>query len=146
MTSARLDKAALPPTAASGSRQPAPAPLSSILAAAGLLDGVRATTHWQDAAALARRYPGIDVDPNVLYVDNDSQVLTSAGLAAGLDMCQHMVSSDHGAAVAAATARRVVVPLVRDGARHSSSLRQARPSQRWRASNTGLDGSQRTPP
>jgi len=86
-----------------------------VLAAAGLLDGHRATTHWEGAAALARRYPAIDVDPNVLYVDNGGLLLTSAGLAAGLDMCLHMVGSDHGAAVAAATARRVVVPLVRDG-------------------------------
>jgi transcriptional regulator GlxA family with amidase domain len=86
-----------------------------VLAAAGLLDGHRATTHWEDAAALARRYPAIDVDPNVLYVDNGGRLLTSAGLAAGLDMCLHMVGSDYGAAVAAATARRVVVPLVRAG-------------------------------
>jgi transcriptional regulator GlxA family with amidase domain len=86
-----------------------------VLAAAGLLDGHRATTHWEDAAALARRYPAIDVDPNVLYVDNGGRLLTSAGLAAGLDMCLHMVGADYGAAVAAATARRVVVPLVRAG-------------------------------
>ena len=86
-----------------------------VLAAAGLLDGHRATTHWEDAAALARRYPAIDVDPNVLYVDNGGRLLTSAGLAAGLDMCLHMVGLDYGASVAAATARRVVVPLVRAG-------------------------------
>ena len=86
-----------------------------VLAAAGLLDGHRATTHWEDAAALARRYPAIDVDPNVLYVDNGGRLLTSAGLAAGLDMCLHMIGSDYGAAVAAATARKVVVPLVRAG-------------------------------
>ena len=86
-----------------------------VLAAAGLLDGRRATTHWEGAAELARRYPRVAVDPDVLYVDNDGLVLTSAGLAAGLDMCLHMVSSDYGAAVAAAAARRVVVPLVRDG-------------------------------
>jgi transcriptional regulator GlxA family with amidase domain len=86
-----------------------------VLAAAGLLDGRRATTHWEGTAELARRYPHIRVDPGVLYVDNDGLVLTSAGLAAGLDMCLHMVDRDYGAAVAAATARRVVVPLVRDG-------------------------------
>jgi transcriptional regulator GlxA family with amidase domain len=86
-----------------------------VLAASGLLDGHRATTHWEEAAALARRYPAIDVDPNVLYVDNGGRLLTSAGLAAGLDMCLHMIASDYGAAVAAATARRVVVPLVRAG-------------------------------
>src|SRR5215472_8863085 len=83
-----------------------------VLAAAGLLDGHRATTHWEEAAALARRYPAVDVDPNVLYVDNEGRLLTSAGLAAGLDMCLHMIGSDYGAA---ATARRVVVPLVRAG-------------------------------
>jgi transcriptional regulator GlxA family with amidase domain len=86
-----------------------------VLAAAGLLDGRRATTHWQSTEELARRYPSIEVDQNVLYVDNDGRVLTSAGLAAGLDMCLHMVQSDHGAAVAAATARLTVVPLVRQG-------------------------------
>jgi transcriptional regulator GlxA family with amidase domain len=86
-----------------------------VLAAAGLLDGRRATTHWEGTAELARRYPHVDVDPDVLYVDDDGLVLTSAGLAAGLDMCLHMVSSDYGASVAAAAARRVVVPLVRDG-------------------------------
>ena len=86
-----------------------------VLAAAGLLDGHRATTHWEEAAGLADRYPAIDVDPDVLYVDNEGRLLTSAGLAAGLDMCLHMIGSDYGAAVAAATARRVVVPLVRAG-------------------------------
>jgi transcriptional regulator GlxA family with amidase domain len=86
-----------------------------VLAASGLLDGHRATTHWEEAVALARRHPAIDVDPNVLYVDNEGRLLTSAGLAAGLDMCLHMIASDYGAAVAAATARRVVVPLVRAG-------------------------------
>jgi transcriptional regulator GlxA family with amidase domain len=86
-----------------------------VLAAAGLLDGRRATTHWEGTAELARRHPAVGVDPGVLYVDNDGRVLTSAGLAAGLDMCLHMVSSDYGAAVAAAAARRVVVPLIRDG-------------------------------
>lgn len=86
-----------------------------VLAAAGLLDGRRATTHWQDAADLARRYPAVQVDPDVLYVDNEGSVLTSAGVAAGLDMCLHLVATDFGAAVAARTARRVVVPVVRDG-------------------------------
>jgi transcriptional regulator GlxA family with amidase domain len=86
-----------------------------VLAAAGLLDGHRATTHWEGTAELARRYPTVDVDPSVLYVDNDGRVVTSAGLAAGLDMCLHMVSCDYGAAVAAAAARRVVVPLIREG-------------------------------
>jgi transcriptional regulator GlxA family with amidase domain len=86
-----------------------------VLAEAGLLDGLRATTHWDDSADLARRYPAIQVDPDVLFVDNGGRVLTSAGVAAGLDMCLHLVAADYGASVAAATARRVVVPMIRDG-------------------------------
>src|SRR5207253_9246616 len=64
-----------------------------VLAATGLLDGLRATTHWLGAAELVRRHPSIDVDPNVLYVDN-GRVLTSAGAAAGFDLCIHMVRRD----------------------------------------------------
>jgi transcriptional regulator GlxA family with amidase domain len=86
-----------------------------VLAEAGLLDGLRATTQWDDSADLARRYPAIQVDPDVLFVDNGGRVLTSAGVAAGLDMCLHLVAADYGASVAAATARRVVVPMIRDG-------------------------------
>jgi transcriptional regulator GlxA family with amidase domain len=85
-----------------------------VLAAAGLLDGQRATTHWLAAKELALRYPSIDVDPNVLYVDN-GKVLTSAGAAAGIDLCLHMIRRDHGSAIAAEAARRAVVPLERDG-------------------------------
>jgi transcriptional regulator GlxA family with amidase domain len=85
-----------------------------VLAAAGLLDGQRGTTHWLAAAELARRYPKIVVDPNVLFVDN-GLILTSAGASAGLDMCLHMVRADHGAVAAAAAARLAVVPLVREG-------------------------------
>jgi transcriptional regulator GlxA family with amidase domain len=85
-----------------------------VLAAAGLLDGRRATTHWQWAAELASRYPSIDVDPSVLYVD-DGQVITSAGTAAGIDACLHLLRLEHGAAVANAVARRMVVPPHRDG-------------------------------
>lgn len=83
------------------------------LAAAGLLDGLRATTHWQAAGVLAARYPAVDVDAGSLFVDN-GQVLTSAGAAAGLDLCLHMISRDHGGAVAAEAARTAVVPLTRD--------------------------------
>ncbi len=86
-----------------------------VLAAAGLLDGLRATTHWLAAAELAHRYPSIDVDPDVLYVDN-GQISTSAGAAAGMDLCLHLVRRDHGAAVAADAARLAVMPLERDGA------------------------------
>ncbi|NBD13879.1 GlxA family transcriptional regulator [Corallococcus silvisoli] len=85
-----------------------------LLAAAGLLDGLRATTHWLATEELARRHPAIQVDPNVLYVDN-GQLLTSAGAAAGLDLCLHLVRRDYGAAVAADAARLAVMPLERDG-------------------------------
>ena len=85
-----------------------------VLAAAGVLDGRRATTHWRYAEALARRYPRIEVDPDVLYVD-EGQVLTSAGSAAGLDLCLHIVRLDHGTAVANTVARRLVLAPHRDG-------------------------------
>ncbi|WP_144123492.1 GlxA family transcriptional regulator [Catellatospora sichuanensis] len=85
-----------------------------ILAATGLLDGQRATTHWIAAGLLARRHPEIDVDPDVLYVDN-GQLLTSAGAAAGLDLCLHLIRRDHGSAVAADAARLSVMPLEREG-------------------------------
>ncbi|GAA3392972.1 GlxA family transcriptional regulator [Cryptosporangium minutisporangium] len=84
------------------------------LAATGLLNGLRATTHWLGTAELAARYPAIEVDPHVLYVDN-GQILTSAGAAAGLDLCLHLVRRDYGAAVAADAARHSVTPLERDG-------------------------------
>ncbi|MGH3145667.1 MAG: GlxA family transcriptional regulator, partial [Rubrobacter sp.] len=74
------------------------------LAATGLLDGLRATTHWAAAEELSRLYPEVDVDPDVLFVDND-RILTSAGAAAGLDLCLHMIRRDHGSAVAADAAR-----------------------------------------
>ena len=85
-----------------------------VLAAAGVLDGKRATTHWRYTEVLARRYPDIRVDPDVLYVDEGS-VLTSAGSAAGLDLCLHIVRRDHGAAVANDVARRLVLAPHRDG-------------------------------
>lgn len=84
------------------------------LAAAGLLDGRRATTHWQWAALLAERHPAITVDPDVLYVD-EGDVLTSAGVAAGIDLCLHLVRCDHGAEAANRIARRLVVAAQRDG-------------------------------
>lgn len=85
-----------------------------VLAAAGLLDGQRATTHWAHTRALAARHPRVTVDPDVLYVDNGG-VLTSAGKAAAMDLCLHLVRLDHGSAVANAVARRLVVPPHRDG-------------------------------
>ncbi|MGW2619431.1 GlxA family transcriptional regulator [Streptomyces sp. NPDC001500] len=85
-----------------------------VLAAAGYLDGRPATTHWADAERLQRLFPRIDVDPDVLFID-DGDVLTSAGVAAGIDLCLHMVRRDHGTAVANEVARRTVVPPHRDG-------------------------------
>ncbi|WP_407916453.1 helix-turn-helix domain-containing protein [Kitasatospora sp. NE20-6] len=85
-----------------------------VLAAAGLLDGRRATTHWAHTAELADRHPRVEVDPDVLYVDNGT-VLTSAGKAAALDLCLHLVRLDHGSSVANAVARRLVVPPLRAG-------------------------------
>jgi transcriptional regulator GlxA family with amidase domain len=85
-----------------------------VLAAAGLLDGRRCTTHWRNASELARRYPAAKVDPTVLYVDADP-VITSAGTAAGIDACLYLVRKEHGSAVANAVARRMVVPPHRDG-------------------------------
>jgi transcriptional regulator GlxA family with amidase domain len=85
-----------------------------VLAAAGLLDGRRATTHWQLADLFRRRYPHIDLDPDVLFVD-DGRILTSAGAASGVDACLHLVRKDHGSRLANAVARRCVVPPFRDG-------------------------------
>ncbi|MGV9677798.1 GlxA family transcriptional regulator [Nocardia sp. NPDC003482] len=84
------------------------------LAATGLLDGKRATTHWIGADLLAARYPRVRVDPRPLFIDEGS-VLTSAGAAAGLDLCLHLVNLDYGAAAAADAARLAVVPLRREG-------------------------------
>lgn len=85
-----------------------------VLAAAGVLDGKRATTHWKYVAQLSARYPRIRVEANALYVD-EGQVLTSAGSAAGLDMLLHLVRRDHGAKVANQVAQRLVIPPHRDG-------------------------------
>ena len=85
-----------------------------VLAAAGVLDGKRATTHWRYASELAERYPAVRVDPDVLYIDEGS-VLTSAGSAAGIDLLLHIVRLDYGAAIANQVAKRLVVPPHRDG-------------------------------
>src|SRR5579871_5777330 len=85
-----------------------------VLAATGLLDGKRATTHWRYAARLASRYPGIRVESDRLYVDEGS-ILTSAGSAAGIDLCLHIVRRDYGAGIANSVARRLVMPPHRDG-------------------------------
>ena len=84
------------------------------LAAAGVLDGRRATTHWRATALLARRFPAVRVEPDVLYVD-DGRVLTSAGVAAGIDLCLHIVRRDFGQRAANAIARRIVVAPQREG-------------------------------
>jgi len=85
-----------------------------VLAAAGLLDGKRATTHWRYVARLRTHYPKVQVEPDVLYVDA-GRILTSAGSAAGIDLCLHIVRRDHGAAVANQVARRLVVAPQREG-------------------------------
>jgi AraC family transcriptional activator FtrA len=84
------------------------------LARAGLLNGRRVTTHWRYAQLLQERFDELIVDPDVLYVD-DGEVLTSAGSAAGLDLCLHLVRNDFGASIANAVARRLVIPPHRDG-------------------------------
>lgn len=85
-----------------------------VLAAAGLLDGRTVTTHWKFADTLRTLYPAVRVDENVLFVD-DGDVLTSAGLAAGIDLCLHIIRCDHGAQAANAVARYCVVPPWREG-------------------------------
>jgi transcriptional regulator GlxA family with amidase domain len=105
---------ALRQAAANGTRIASICSGAFILAATGLLDGLRATTHWRAVDALAELHPKIEVDPGVLYVDN-GQFLTSAGAAAGLDLCLHLIRRDHGSAVAADAARLSVMPLEREG-------------------------------
>ncbi|KUL34536.1 GlxA family transcriptional regulator [Actinoplanes awajinensis] len=118
-----------------------------ILAATGLLDGLRATTHWLAAPDLAARHPQIEVDPGVLYVDN-GQFLTSAGAAAGLDLCLHLIRRDHGSAVAADAARLSVMPLEREGGQAQFIVPEQPPTPRgsvlepllsWMQENTDAD-------
>ncbi len=119
-----------------------------VLAASGLLDGLRATTHWRAADELARRYPAIEVDPAVLYVDC-GQFLTSAGAAAGLDLCLHLVRRDYGARVAADVARVSVMPLERAGGQaqfiaheppsHDGASVSLEPLLRWLEQNLARD-------
>ncbi|MEU6649262.1 helix-turn-helix domain-containing protein [Streptomyces sp. NPDC046900] len=107
-------KEALCAAAANGTRIASVCAGAFVFAATGLLDGRRATTHWVAAALLAERHPEVTVDPDVLYVD-EGQFLTSAGAAAALDLCLHMIRKDHGSAVAADAARLSVMPLEREG-------------------------------
>lgn len=97
------------------------------LAEAGVLDGRRATTHWRHAADLQARFPRIRVEPDVLYVD-EGEVLTSAGVAAGLDLCLHLIARDRGAAVANRVARRMVVAPQRAGGQAQFVETPIRPS------------------
>ena len=97
-----------------------------VLGQAGLLDGRACTTHWMHTDELAERFPRAEVRPGVLYVD-EGTVVTSAGSAAGLDACLHLWREDHGAAVASAVARRMVVPPQRDGGQ-AQFIRSAVPS------------------
>ena len=99
---------------AGGARLVAICSAAFVLAASGLLDGRRATTHWHYADKLRARYPLVRVEPNVLYVD-EGDVLTSAGSAAGIDLCLHVVRCDYGAEIANRVARRLVMPPHRDG-------------------------------
>ncbi|MFC4030054.1 GlxA family transcriptional regulator [Streptomyces polygonati] len=105
---------ALREAAARGTRIASVCSGAFVLAATGLLDGLGATTHWLATDLLAELHPEVDVRPNVLYVDN-GQLLTSAGAAAGVDLCLHMVRRDLGSAVAADIARLSVMPLEREG-------------------------------
>lgn len=107
------------------------------LAAAGLLDGKRATTHWLAADLFRVTFPAVSLDPDVLYVD-EGQVLTSAGASAGLDLCLHMVARDYGAAVAADAARLAVAPLHRSGGQAQFILRNTAPAKHI-AERTELD-------
>ncbi|GGN57127.1 transcriptional regulator [Streptomyces albiflavescens] len=85
-----------------------------VLAAAGLLDGHRATTHWQVVDEFRRLFPRVSLDPDVLFVD-DGSILTSAGAASGIDVCLHILRKDHGSELANKVARRCVVPPLREG-------------------------------
>lgn len=138
---------ALTSAAANGTRIASICSGTFILAAAGLLDGLRATTHWVAADLLAEAYPDIDVDPDVLYVDN-GQILTSAGAAAGLDLCLHLIRRDHGSAIAADAARLSVMALEREGGqaqfialRHPPAPRGAalEPTLLWMQENLARD-------
>jgi len=104
-----------------------------VLAAAGILNGKRATTHWRYADLLAARYPDIRVEPDALYVD-EGRVLTSAGSAAGLDMLIHLVRKDYGSKVANLVARRLVIPPHRQGGQAQYVARPVAPDGRGRVS------------
>jgi transcriptional regulator GlxA family with amidase domain len=118
--------AALRAAHASGARIASICSGAFTLAESGLLDGRRATTHWMAAELFRVRFPAVQLDPDVLYVD-EGQVLTSAGASAGLDLCLHMVARDHGSAVAAHAARLSVAPLHRSGGQAQFIVRNQLP-------------------
>ncbi len=99
-----------------------------VLARTGLLDGRRATTHWRYAEAFAEAFPRVDVVPDVLFV-RDGPIATSAGTAAGIDLCLHLLREGHGSAVANAIARRMVVPPQRDGGQAQFVEAPVRPAE-----------------
>lgn len=104
---------ALRPAAAAGARMVSLCTGAFALAEAGVLDGRRATTHWRWAELLQRTYPAVDVDARAIYVDDG--VLTSAGSAAGLDLCLHLIRTDHGQQAASTIARNLVIAAHREG-------------------------------
>ncbi|MBB4691209.1 GlxA family transcriptional regulator [Paractinoplanes abujensis] len=145
MTPAVAD--ALRTAAARGTRMASVCAGAFILAATGLLDGRRATTHWVGAADFAEMFPRVELDPGVLYVD-EGQFLTSAGAAAGLDLCLHLVRRDHGSAVAAQAARLSVMPLEREGGQAQFIVPEQPPAPRgselepllrWLSESAGRD-------
>jgi AraC family transcriptional activator FtrA len=115
-----------------------------VLAATGLLDGKRVTTHWRYAEQLSAQFPKLRVDPGVLYVD-EGRILTSAGSAAGIDLCLHIVRRDYGAEIANRVARRLVMPPHRDGGQaqyvqdpvHSRTPGGLAPVMQWVQSHLG---------
>jgi AraC family transcriptional regulator, transcriptional activator FtrA len=109
-----------------------------VLAATGLLDGQPATTHWRYVEHLAEKYPSIDVQPNVLYIDN-GQTLTSAGSAAGIDLGLHLIRRDFGSTIAGEVARRLVVPPQREGGQ-AQFIRYPTPSTAVLESNAACEG------
>jgi transcriptional regulator GlxA family with amidase domain len=121
--------AALRDAAAHGTRIASICGGAFTLAAAGLLDGLAATTHWTAARRFAETFPKVDVRPDVLYVDN-GQMLTSAGASAGLDLCLHMVRRDLGSAIAADAARLAVTPLEREGGQAQYIVQEQHPVPR----------------
>jgi transcriptional regulator GlxA family with amidase domain len=104
-----------------------------VLAAAGLLDGRRATTHWMNAMDFSHRFPDVKFDPTSLYIE-DGAILTSAGTGSAIDLCLHLVRQDFGSAVANEVARRMVVPPHREG----GQTQYARPPVRVRRTNGTL--------